>query len=178
MSENIKNGKMNVLGLNIDISQVIGEKIVDQYMANLSTEQMETIMSYISSDLFDTKSEYSYELGEVKKPIIKEREKDRWGNYTDKEIPIGEFIKNIFNSRIKEELKKKVEEIIASSDYQKKIEDIANELVDYSINGYKEDMKARIRERLIGTVVDAVPCYDGESLVNLINRVIDTRMIY
>ena len=84
--------------------------------------------------------------------------------------------KSQFNSRIKEELSNKIEEIIASTDYQKKIDEIANELVDYSINGYKDDMKARIRERLIGNVMDESPKYCGQPLLALINEEIDKRM--
>lgn len=170
MSENIKDGKVEVMGINIDISQVLGQKIVDQYIAQLRDEDIETLMKYISEDLFTN--------GWDDKLVIKRREKDQWGNYREKEIPIGELIKNQFNSRIKEELSKKVEDIIVSTDYQKKIEEIANELVDYSINGYKEDMKNRIRERLIGNVMDEVPHYCGVSLIGLINQVIDNRTRY
>ena len=177
MSENIKDGKMDVMGINIDISQVLGQKIIDQYIAQISDEDMQTILSYINSDLFDETSIYNYDTGEtVKKLIIKERTKDQWGYYKEKEIPIGELIKNQFNSRIKEELSKKIEEIIASTDYQKKIDEIANELVNYSINGYKDDMKARIRERLIGNVMDESPKYCGQPLLALINEEIDKRM--
>lgn len=168
MSENIKSGKVDVMGINIDISQVLGQKIVDQYIAQLKDEDIKTLMEYISEDLFT--STYDGRL------VIKRREKDQWGNYRDKEIPIGELIKNQFNSRIKEELSKKIEEIIASTDYQKKIEEIANDLVDYSIDGYKEDMKNRIRERLIGNVMDGSPQYCGVPLTVLINQEIDKRI--
>lgn len=168
MSENIKDGKVDVMGINIDISQVLGQKIVDQYIAQLKDEDIKTLMEYISEDLFT--STYDDKL------VIKRREKDQWGSYREKEIPIGELIKNQFNSRIKEELSKKVEDIIASTDYQKKIEEIANELVDYSINGYKEDMKNRVRERLIGNVMDESPQYCGIPLTVLINQEIDKRI--
>lgn len=179
MSDNIENGKVEVMGVNIDISQVLGEKIINQYMAQLKSEDIEEIMKYISSDLFSATSVYNYETGErVEKLVVKERTKDNWGNYKEREIPIGELIKNKFNSRIKEELSKKVEDIIASADYQKKIEEIANELVDYSINGYKEDMKERIRERLIGNVMNESAQYCGVPLIALINQEIDKRMHY
>lgn len=168
MNDNIKDGKVEVMGINIDISQVLGQKIVDQYIAQLKDEDIETLMKYISEDLFE--KTYDGTL------VIKERKKNSWGGYADNEIPIGELIKNQFNSHIKEELSKKVEEIIASADYRKKIEEIANELVDYSINGYKEDMKERIRERLIGNLMDGEPQYCGVSLVSLINQEIDKRM--
>ena len=178
MNEQINNGKLDVMGINIDISQVLGQKIVDQYMAQISEENMKTVMDYISADLFSETSVYNYELGErVKKLTVKERETDRWGSYTTKEIPIGELIRSHFNRRIEEELKKKVEEIIATSDYKEKIEQIANELIDYSINGYKEAMKERIKERLVGNVLDASPYYGGISLQYLINSEIDKRLM-
>jgi hypothetical protein len=177
MSEEIKNGKVDIMGINIDISQVLGQKIVDQYIAQLSEEDMHKIISYISNDLFEETSEYNYELRErVKTLKIKERKKNNWGNYIDNEIPIGDFIKKIFNERIKEELKKKVEEIIATSDYQEKVEKIANELVEYSVNGYKEDMKNRIRERLVNNVVDPTPYYGGVSLQSVVNQILDQRI--
>lgn len=167
MRENNENGKVDVMGINIDISQVLGQKIVDQYMAQLKEEDIQKLMNYISQDLFT--ETYDHKL------IVKERNKDRWGNYTAKEIPIGELIKNIFNERIKEELKKRVEEIITSADYQKKIDEIANELVNYSINGYKEDMKERIKERLVGNVLNESVQYCGIPLLAIINEEIDRR---
>lgn len=168
MSDKVENGKVEVMGINIDISQVLGQKIVDQYIAQLRDEDVETLMKYIGEDLFT--QTYDNKL------IIKRREKDSWGSYKTKEIPIGELIKNQFNERIKEELSNKVEEIIASTDYQKKIDEIANELVDYSINGYKEDMKNRIRERLVGNVLSESAQYCGVPLLSIINQEIDKRM--
>ena len=163
----VKNGKLDVTGITIDISQLLGQKIVDQYITQLSPEDLQKVMDYISSDLFEPTSMYNYELHKHIDSIkVKQRAKDRWGGWSDEEIPIGWLIKNHFNERIKEELKKKVEEIIASADYQAKIEEIANELVDYSVNGYKEDMKARIRERLVGNVF---PSYNGQNLLTIID---------
>ena len=109
--------------------------------------------------------------------VVKKREKNQWGDYKEKEIPIGELIKNQFNERIKDSLLKKVEEIIASTNYQNKINEIANELVDYSINGYKEDLKNRIRERMVGNIMDESPKYCGQSLLDIINYEIDKRMM-
>ena len=167
MSNEIVNGKLDVMGINIDISPVLGQKIIDQYVAQLKEEDVKTIMDYISQDLFTTT--YTDKL------VIKESKKNHWGSYETNERTIGEIIRTKFNERIKHELVKKVEEIIASADYQKKIDEIANELVDYSINGYKEDMKNRIRERLVGNVMDAAPCYGGISLHAIIEDAIDKR---
>lgn len=179
----MENGKIDVMGINIDISQVLGQKIVDQYIAQLTEEDMQAIMDFISKDFFVKKSQsiFNYETGKYDTKIVtyvKERERDNWGNYKTRELTIGELIQNQFNNRIREELTKKVEEIIATTDYQEKIEQIANELVNYSINGYKEDMKNRIRERLVGNVMDGAPYYDGVDLKYLINSEIDKRLHY
>lgn len=177
MSDKIENGKVEVMGINIDISQVLGQKIIDQYIAQLSEEHINKLFTYISSDLFCEDSVFNFVDNRYDRILkVKTREKDQWGNYRDKEIPIGELIKNQFNERIKEELKKKVEEIIVSTDYQNKINEIANELVDYSINGYKDDMKERIRERLIGNVMNESASYGGIPLLAIINQEIDKRL--
>ena len=178
----MENGKMDVMGINIDISQVLGQKIVDQYMAQLTEEDVKTVMDFISQDFLVKKNQsvFNYDTNQYDTKMVayvKEREKDNWGNYKTNQLTIGELIKNQFNNRIREELTKKVEEIIATSDYQEKIEQIANELVDYSVNGYKEDMKNRIRERLVGNVMDTTPYYAGVDLRCIIQEEVN-RMIH
>ena len=106
MAEGLENGKTKVMGIDVDISSILGEKIVEQYLAQLKPEDMETILKYIESDLFIL-APHAY-LGDGTygpKLLVKQREKDHWGNYKDKEIPIGELIKNQFNERIKENFK-------------------------------------------------------------------------
>lgn len=179
----MENGKLDVMGINIDISQVLGQKIVDQYIAQLTDEDMKTIMDFISKDFFVKKSQsvFNYDTQQYDTKMVtyvKEREKNNWGGYNTNEMTVGELIQKQFNNRIREELTKKVEEIIATADYQEKIEQIANELVDYSVNGYKEDMKNRIRERLVGNVMDAVPYYGGVDLRYFINEEINKRIQY
>lgn len=170
-------GKVNVMGIDINITQVLGEKIIDQYLAQLSEEDMQKIINYISADLWDIHSRYDYDLQKnIQQKFIKEPEKDYWGHPKSGSYTIGTEIKKHFNQRIGEALKVKVAEIVESADYQHKIEEIANELVEYSINGYKEDMKARVRERLVGNVMDATPLYGNVSLQAVINQIIDQRI--
>lgn len=168
MSEEIKNGKTKVMGIDIDISEVIGNKIVDQYLAKLTDEDIEKIMDYISDDLFKKRLDGS--------TVIKTHKTDSWGNPRGDKT-ISEITKDIFNERIKGELIKKIEEKIQSDDCQQKINEIADEIIDYSIDGYREDMKNRIRERLVGNVMDAEPMYCGRSLLSIINEIIDKRMM-
>lgn len=168
MSEEIKNGKVDVMGINIDISQVLGQKIVDQYMAELTEDDVKKLMDYISDDLW-TKTWDN-------KTVVKVREKDNWGSYKTKELPIGEIVKNQFNERIKEELKAKCEEIVSTQDFKDKVEQIANEIIEYMTEGYKEDLKERIKERMLNSV-NAQPVYGGISLLGIINQEINNRMM-
>lgn len=76
MEQKIENGKMDIMGINIDISQVLGQKIIDQYIAQLSDDNIKEIMKYISSDLFSKQSVYNRETNDyVDKLVVKKREK-------------------------------------------------------------------------------------------------------
>lgn len=83
------------------------------------------------------KKQYNYDEGkyEPKSPIVMEAKKR-------------------FDAKINDELSKKIDEIISSNDYQERINIIANEIVDYSVEGYKEDMKRAIRYRMGITPTD------------------------
>lgn len=176
-NEKIENGKLNVAGINIDISKILGDKIIDEYIATLPEDDMQTIIKYISSDLFEERNKYNGDCKVVgTMNVIKERTKDYYGHYNEKEIPLGELIKNHFNERVKEELVKKIDEIIATTDYKNKIEEIANELIEYATNGYKEDMKNRIRERLCGNVMDVLPQYAGVNITTIVNDILNQRL--
>ena len=123
----VQNGKMNVAGINIDISQILGQKIIDQYIAQISDSDMPTIMDFISRDFFVNKSQsvFNYDTRQYDTKMVayvKESEKNQWGNYKTNDRTIGELIQKQFNERIREELTKKVEEIIATTDYKEKIE--------------------------------------------------------
>ena len=81
MEQKIENGKMDIMGINIDISQVLGQKIIDQYIAQLSDDNIKEIMKYISSDLFSEQSVYNRETNDyVDKLVVKKREKNQWGD--------------------------------------------------------------------------------------------------
>lgn len=80
MEQKIKNGKMDIMGINIDISQVLGQKIIDQYIAQLSDDNIKEIMKYISSDLFSEQSVYNRETNDyIDKLVVKKREKKSVG---------------------------------------------------------------------------------------------------
>ena len=168
-------GQIEVAGINIDISSILGNNIIDQYIAQLDDKAIKVIMDHISEDLFEPSSEFGHD----KAPKLKYTRKSSNYYYNSNNTEfIADIVKNLFNKRIKEELLKKVDEIIASDDYQKRIEEIARDIIEYSINGYKEEMAKRICERLVGNVLDPQPNYDGKSLNEIIARIASSYIVH
>lgn len=167
-------GKGEVLGLEMQFSKMLGDVIVENYINNLSEDDMKLITDFITQDLFEYKRDWSSNNPEAMKKFVKENWKEG-SSWSSREVKsIGTQIKEMFNARIKEELQKKIEEIVKSSDYQEKIDSIANEIVDYCINGYKEDLKNSIREKLIGNVMNNNQYYGGNSLTEVIHEVVES----
>lgn len=174
-SEELKNGeetqatndgKIDLMGINIDISTILGDKLVDQFLAQLTPEDMEKLMISIRSDIFDG-------CGNIKNTLPNQY---GFGRYSDKTLV--EIIREKFNEKFKEIILEKIDEIINSEEYCQKAEEIANELVEYATEGYKKDMKRRIEERLVGNVLNEQPMYNNSSLVAIINDVINNRLRY
>ena len=56
-------GKINMMGINIDLSKTMGDMLAEQYIAQLSPEDMQRLMDFISNDLFTKQSRYDYTEG-------------------------------------------------------------------------------------------------------------------
>ena len=174
-SEELKNGeetqatndgKIDLMGINIDISTILGDKLVDQFLAQLTPEDMEKLMISIRSDIFDG-------YGNVKVSLPNQYVGGRNNNKT-----LVEIVREKFTEKFKDIILEKVEETINSEEYKQKAKEIANELVEYATEGYKKDMKKRIEERLVGNVLDDQPMYNNSSLLAIINDVINNRLRY
>ena len=172
----------NVLGIDIQFSKILGDTIVENFIKSLTKDDMKLITDYMSKDLFEEFYKYNSKTGEREEVIsksIKEswEEKKSGSYYKDKVVSVGDHIKEMFNQRIKEELKTKIEEIIKTADYQEKVDKMAQEIVDYSIEGYKEDLKNSIREKMIGNVMNNEQVYGGVPLRAIIKEEIDKCII-
>lgn len=167
-------GKGNVLGLEVQFSKMLGDVVVEQYLKELKEEDIKLITDYMTQDLFDYREKRDYDGKTYVQKIVKEdwetRGEHAWHSETHKSV--GTQIKEMFNARFKEKLQKKIEEIIKSDEYQKKVDDIAHEIIDYSINGYKEDLMNSIREKLIGNVMNNGQYYGGIYLKDAIHQVV------
>lgn len=80
---------------------------------------------------------------------------------------------------LKEKIIAKVEEIIASPEYLKRADKIAEELVDYATNGYKDDMKAKLKARLLEMPLSCAArddMYTNSPLREMVENIITTRL--
>ena len=151
----ITDGKVELMGMNISISDVIAEKLVNQYIAQLSPERIKLIFDAIDKEAFS--KEFDYESKEEKEYFATTRDvKDRWGHTETETTPIWEEAQRLLRKRYSEIIMGLVDEILQSDKLKQKAEEIANEIVEYAANGYKEDLKKRIYDRF----VDATALYN------------------
>ena len=163
MSEEIKDGKLNAFGMDINISDVIGEKIVDQWLARLTPEDINLILNAVEKEVF------SHNYNDEKYFVTYKEIKNSWGDRKDEETPIWKSIKEQFAKKFNKIIMEKADEILNSEEFQKRADQIAEELVNYATEGYKNDLKARIKERLVDNTIGAQPIYGGIDLRYIIN---------
>lgn len=161
---------VNMLGVDVNIADILGDKLVNQFVAQMTPEQTKALFDHVSQDLFTVRKQLNENGDWVEKIEIRTKRKDRWGHeVTDGQV-IGEYIRNRFNDRIKEELVEAVNKIIDSGSYQETVDELASELVQYATEGYKEDLKERIKERLVNNVVDPTMYVNGVSIRGIVHE--------
>lgn len=162
---NIKDGKLNVMGVDVNISQTLGQMICSQYLSSISESDMEKILNFMDEDVFDT-DKYTG----VKKV------RTRSGSYCyDNELM--DNIKTEFAKEFKEQVKNTLVSRMESPEFKKKMESFADDIISYAIDGFKEDIASRIRTALVDNLFSSNPTIPatGESLYSIINSVIDAR---
>lgn len=160
----LENGTLNALGIDIKISDILGEKIVNQWMAQISEEDMQLIFDTLEKEVF------SHNYNDEKYFVTKMTSKDHWGNIQEVSTPIYKYAQNLYAQKFNERILAKVDEIIDSDEFEKRADQIAADIVDYATEGYKQDMITRIRERMIDNVITSTVYCDGQSLKEIIHQ--------
>jgi len=164
MSElKIDDGMLSTLGVDIKISDIIGEKLVNQWIARLSEEDMNVIFKAIDDEVFE-KTLYEDSITLKTRTLVD----DRWSTTKYEDTPIWKIAKQKITASISEDIAKRVDAIIDSEQYQKRASDIANEIVEYATNGYKDDLKKRVYERLVVNTTEYMPQFYGQDLRSII----------
>ena len=162
----IEDGKLSALGVEVKISDIIGEKLINQWMSQCSPEDMKLIFDAINEEIYD----YSYNKDSKKfKKLVERKDGYSWSGRTE-ESYLWKIMQTHIHDKINELILQKAQEIIDSKEYQDKAESIAQELVDYATEGYKVDLKERIRERLINNTINTMPSYNYLDLKGIIQQ--------
>ena len=165
----MEKGKLNAMGMDINISEVIGSKIVDQWLATISEDDMALILKAIDEEAFGhTYDDHKY--------FVKEK-KNGTGYYAQSEVtPLWREIQKRFQEKFCDQIMDKMIEVMDSEAYKKRVDEIAQEIMDYAVEGYANDLKSRVNERLVGNVLDGAPRYDGLSISEIVAMEISKRI--
>lgn len=164
-SVNVTNPKtmdFEIGGVNVSIGKILGDKLVDEVMTRITPEELEVLFRYMKEETW----KQNYE----DKPILNYKTNNNSWNSKHEPPVLATYASKLLQERLKLAIQSKVEEIVASEEFIKKADDIAQELVDYATEGYKKDMKDRLRARLVGNITDGAIYYDGCSLIEIIRQ--------
>ena len=144
--------KVTINGIDINIAEVLGDKLINQWFSRLSDERLDMVMKQISDLLFEETKRYGSDDVVVN---IKTSVTDGSGYYSKTtEYPLWKYVRKEFSKRFENLIQDKVNEYLATEEIKARLEKYTQEIIDYAIDGYKEDLKTRIRERMVNNVLD------------------------
>lgn len=167
-----KTGKVNLDGLDIDLSVILGEKIAEEYYHHITEEQLQCIFNYMTEDIWRLEPTY-YQDEKMPKEVYRLKYHKSSNYYDTKDEPpkIASYAKKQLDEKIKIDVINKIEEIISTEDYSKKVEEIAQSIIDYVTTGWQEEMKNRIMMKLISDNVEGGQyTYMGLNLKEIIHQ--------
>lgn len=143
-----KTGKINLEGLNIDLSVILGEQLASEYFKHISEEQLQVLFDYMTSEIWTKERDWSKEeMSE--KYVLNYQKRDSYYNSKSEAPAIAQYARKQLEEKLKEDIAKKIEEIVETDEYKKRADEIAQEIVEYATEGYKKDMMARVKARLV-----------------------------
>lgn len=151
--KDMKEGKANLAGFNLNLNKILGEKVAEEFLSQITTDHLKVIYDYMIKDIW--KEDYN------KKPILNYKT----GSYGSQNPPdMATYAKREFENAVKQIIQDKILEYVNSEEYKKKAENIAKEIMDYAVNGYKEDMISVLRKRLL--TFNLIPDFEYASTYN------------
>ena len=152
------NKSLDVDGLKVDMSVAIGDFFVKKLMAEMTEPDFKKLYDAILSDVFTCsdyeldhcktekeRKEYIEKFGMLGK--VKEDRTDRWGNV--EEYSLAGYARKRFDEKFKDDIIKRINEIMNTEDYQSRVDKVAHEILDYATEGWKNDAINRIRCAMI-----------------------------
>jgi len=177
----INNGNMNLMGMQVKISDIIGDKLVDQFMATISPEQMEEITKELFKEVFEevVKEEFDTTDNKYKKiKSVKFKTDQYTGGWNSRREDTAVYAraKATIKTKYTNMIEDKILEYMNTDEYQEKALHVAKEIADYALEGYKEDVIKSVRERLVEPVVQ--PNYPYMTIRDVIQQEIQNAYNY
>lgn len=178
---NEKAMEFNIGGIGVNIGKILGEKLVEEYMAKMHPSQIQSIFDYMTKETWKKQSCYNVKEGENPEVKYVLNMKAESSFYNSREIAptVAEWANVLLMNALKEKIIAKVEEIVASPEYLERANKIAEELVDYATDGYKDDMKARLKARLVEMPLSSTAkedMYDNSPLREMVENIINYKL--
>ena len=162
------NNQMNILGMEFSVSDILGKTIIEQWKNQLTEEDMKKIYDGIDSLVYQMKTESRYDPEKERYEEIKFKEiaieqvtKDRWGSETRSVTPIFTVAEKHLKEIMANDILTKLDEITQSDKYKKRIEELANNILDELIDNYKERLIDNFMHKFIGDTITPNPYYYG-----------------
>lgn len=158
-------------GIELNFTQTLADSIVSQYMTTIGEDVLKNTFEAMNRKYLDTKYDYS-KSEDIQ--TLKLDEKDRWGNYPDNSITrqIDKLIAKEYGDAILEN----VREYMKTDEFKVRLKNMTDEVVNYALEGYKEDMITRLRERLVGNAYASVIYENGAAIDQKITDAVQETM--
>ena len=131
-------------GIELNFTQALADTIVTQYITNLGEDVLKNTFEAMNeeyiNDRFNDPKKFQFNL---------KKYTDGWNSrveYTKLGDTINRLIADTYGNAIVDFVK----EYMETDDFKARLKQMADEVVDYALEGYKKDMINRLRERLVG----------------------------
>ena len=172
MAEINENGNMNILGMNLSLTETIGNTIVQQWFNQLTEEDLKGIYNQIDDYALQTQRNYNND------ELVKILKTEKPGRWSTENTETWNIVKAQVSKQFAERIENEVKRLIETDEVKDKVTKMADDLIEYAINGYKEDLKAIIRERMVGNILGTEPSYMGINLTDIIRSELRNLQIY
>ena len=170
-----QNKTIDFNGIELNLSASLGTIFAEKFLAEISEKDYEKINEFLIEEIFNGEN-YQYKTAkteEEKKAIaermgkydhIKTGNNNGW-NHT---VSLCEQIRQTFNKEFVDDVMERVREIQKTDEYKDKVNEIAEEFLEFTLDGWKAAAKQRFIQRLIDDPIDKT--YYGTNIRSIIQE--------
>ena len=145
-------------GIELNFTQALADTIVSQYMTSIGEDVLKNTFDLMNEKYLQDK------LADPKNFKFKLKEYTGGWNSKYEDTKLGSVIDHIIADKYGNTITEYIDEYMKTDEFKEKLKKMADEVIDYALNGYKEDMIKRLRERLVGNAYSTSIWEDGQSI--------------